>query len=201
MWLADSDATHHMTSHREWFTQYKSLSKDSLAITIGDNTMLHAAGRGQIVVDVIINGRKIQHTLGDVLHVPGIKRNLFSIGAATDRGIEAKLGRCILKLFRNGALIATGQREGNELYRMNMRVSSIAEANFNNVKSASLQTWHERLGHANYKAVHELLNSNAVTGMACNDKTKTTTDDECFCEAVYLVSNVDRHLWKIQNTQ
>lgn len=71
--------------------QYESVPKDSLAITIGDSTMLCAVGRGQIAVDMMINGRKIQHTLGNVLHVPGIKRNLFSIGAATDRGVEAKL--------------------------------------------------------------------------------------------------------------
>lgn len=83
-------------------------------------TVLFAAGRGQVAVDVMINGHKIRLTLSDVLQVPGIKRNLFSIGVATDRGVEAKLGQRKLKLFRNGTLIAIGRREGNDLYCMDM---------------------------------------------------------------------------------
>lgn len=172
-----------MTSHREWFTEYESISKDSLAITIGDSTKIYAAGRGQVAIDVMIDDRKIWHTLGNVLYVPDIKRNLFSLGAATDRVIEAILGQRELKLLRNGTLIATGRREGNELYRMNICVPSTAEANFNSANPASLQTWHERLGHANFNMIRKLADSNVVTGMICRDNTKGTSDDDSFCEA------------------
>lgn len=64
-----------------------------------------------------------------------------------------------------------------------LHVPATAEVNFNRAKPASLQTWHERLGHANYKAVRELAKGKAVTGMVCNDKIKYTTDDDYFCEA------------------
>lgn len=202
VWLADSGATHHMTSHREWFTQYESISKNSLSITIGDSTMLYAAGRGQVAVDVMIDGRKIRYTLSNVLHVPGIKRNLFSIGAATDLGVEAKLGQRELKLFRNGALIATGRHKGNELYCMNIRVSSTTEANFNSAKPASLQTWHERIGHANYRMVCELADGEAVTGMVCNDKTLSIhLATTASVRLVYSASNVDHRSRRTQSVR
>lgn len=40
----------------------------------------------------------------------------------------------------------------------------------------------QKLRHANYRVVVEMIDNDAVTGMACNDKTKYTTDDDCFCE-------------------
>lgn len=81
-----------------------------------------------------------------------------------------------------------------------MRVPSTAKANFNSAKSASLQTWHERLGHANYRAVRELIDSDAVTGLQRQNQMYSRRR-LFFVRLVYLASNVDRHSRRTQGAQ
>jgi len=55
-----------------------------------------AAGRGAVVLTFEVNGKKILHTLQDVLHVPSAENNLVSVGGidASGNKIVFQEGNC-----------------------------------------------------------------------------------------------------------
>jgi hypothetical protein len=90
MWLADSGASHHMTSNRDDFVNYRALSdrlwvKGISAFTVG-------VGAVRIYVPAA-DGTKIPATLRHVLHVPELSgraswtcHRLFSLTQARQQG-------------------------------------------------------------------------------------------------------------------
>jgi hypothetical protein len=71
MWLADSGASHHMTSKRDDFVNYLALS-DRLWVK-GISAFVVAVGTIRIIVTGA-DGTKIPTTLRHVLHVPELSR-------------------------------------------------------------------------------------------------------------------------------
>lgn len=83
-WYLDSGASHHMTPNKNYFDNYEEL-KLKKYITIGDGTQLEAIGRGNIPIDVFVNGRRSSSEFVNVLHVPKLKCNLLSASTVTDK--------------------------------------------------------------------------------------------------------------------
>lgn len=104
IWLAGSGASDHITSRKEWFTKLESIEDKEKPVTLGNNKIF-AKGKGKIQFKVRV-GDKITklHTIADVLYVPGITRNLFSLGAATTKGAEYSGKEDILKIYSKGNL-------------------------------------------------------------------------------------------------
>jgi len=85
----------------------------------------------------------------DILHVPGLKVNLFSVRSAAEKNLIIKFGhsRCWLK-NKSGKLLATGTL-CNKLYYLdtmylNYHIASPASDN---------DLWHLRLGHAGIQSI------------------------------------------------
>lgn len=127
------------------------------------------------------DNKKIRHKLCNVLFVSDIGKNLLSIGAAADNGVEARLSKTNIKLISRNKVIASGTRVSDGLYLMNFETIANASANVSSI-SANEQVWHERFGHANYKVIRQLANGSAVEGMQI-DKVNTNKEDNQFCEA------------------
>lgn len=72
IWLVDSAASKHMTSHKEWFRTLKPLNNSEIAIQIGNNSLVYAKGFGSIEVKAFVNGIWEQHILQDSLYVPDL---------------------------------------------------------------------------------------------------------------------------------
>ena len=53
LWCADSGATSHMCSHRDWFEDYEPCA---LPIKVADGTIIHSAGIGSVSFTPILNG-------------------------------------------------------------------------------------------------------------------------------------------------
>lgn len=84
-WLLDSGASGHMCDKRDWFLTYQRI--DSKPIRIGDGRILYAIAEGNINV-LAYNGYEWKRKfLSNVLHVPELKYNLFSMGAALQKDI------------------------------------------------------------------------------------------------------------------
>lgn len=79
LWVADSGASRHMTSHREWFNDYYKFETPVDIMPACDGA-LQAFGSGSIKTTAGI--------LDSVYYVPQIRANLFSIGSAAKRGIK-----------------------------------------------------------------------------------------------------------------
>lgn len=99
--------------------------------------------------------------LQDVLYVPVIVVNPFSIGKATDRGITAVFKKESAHLYRGEKLELVGRRAEKDLYQLNFQAvppttsqpSTIAGKIFTAFPSISLYIWHIRFGHAQHAVI------------------------------------------------
>ncbi|MCO5581375.1 hypothetical protein L7F22_035257 [Adiantum nelumboides] len=83
-WLLDTGPTHHMTPTSSWLRDYKTLARH-VQVYLGDNHCLHAIGLGNLHV-TLPSGAAI--IIRDIYHIPGLRRNILSVTAATSSGIQ-----------------------------------------------------------------------------------------------------------------
>lgn len=185
IWLADSGASYHMTARKEWFATFELLTKGKITIRFGNGDLVSAQGIGTINTKSTVNGSLETHTLHDVLYIPEITRNLFSIGAATGRGAKAEFSKDKLLMKINGKVRAIGKRVADRMYQMDIEVVTNAiEANIVTTEEKSLEVWHSRLGHASMKTIRKMAKSDAVIGMCCGNLANSNQAD--YCEACIL---------------
>ncbi|KAJ3650177.1 hypothetical protein Zmor_006428 [Zophobas morio] len=98
-----------------------------------------------------------------ILHVPELKCNLFSVTSITDKGYSFELNREECRIFKGGEVFALGKR-ANQLYQLLFQVEN-SEKNESQVylstypnKKEKLKVWHERLSHQNVGHVRSILN-------------------------------------------
>lgn len=137
-WLADSGASHHMTMNRSWFCEFEPITNNKLAITVGNSGIIHAEGCGSVQVSAHVADKVIEHKLVNVLYVPEIRCNLFSLCSAADNGVEAKIDKENLQLRKNNKIVAVGSRVSNRLYALHFETHIQPTANVA-VTGASLQ--------------------------------------------------------------
>lgn len=90
-WNADSGATSHMTPHREWIRDFKPYRQ---AIGLADDSIVWSAGIGNVVFTPMIDGKPVESVIfTNVLYVPHLRNNLFSINQAVRDG---KLGMRVI---------------------------------------------------------------------------------------------------------
>jgi len=183
VWLADSGASDHMTSREEWFTKLQPVGDREKPVTLGNNKVIFAKGKGEIQFEARVGDKITKHTMTDVLYVPGISRNLFSLGAATTKEAEYSGKQDVLKIYSKGNLTILGKRFNHGLYSLDICAVKAAQMNVAQSNAASIQVWHERLGHANYKSILELAKGEAVIGLNCSDLKKSYKYENNFCEA------------------
>ncbi|XP_077263809.1 uncharacterized protein LOC143898304 [Temnothorax americanus] len=117
VWLADSGASMHMTSRRDFFREIGP-TKPVRFVKVAGDKVLPVVGVGTIDIQASVNKKLIDRQLKNVLFVPDLKRNLFSVGAITDRkfSFHSYHNRCEIR-DDSGALSVEGVRHGY-LFRM-----------------------------------------------------------------------------------
>ncbi len=111
-WLVDSGASSHMTSNKRYFASFKEFDKPE-DVHLGDGRVVQALGVGSIHMKMMFKvSRPKPATMHDVLYVPKLACNLFSVRAATKKGNQVKFGQrsCWIRnssgyLFGVGALV------------------------------------------------------------------------------------------------
>lgn len=158
-WLIDSGASRHMSPDEAIFTSYTKFEMPE-KVAIADGRLVDAVGSGNIQISVKLN-RQVQRkaTLYDVLHVPALKQNLFSVKSATSKGMVVQFGhsRCWIK-DRSSMVHAMGTLVG-KLYYIDLE-SSVHRANL--VKSNTV--WHKRLAHINHATIKRMDREQLVSG-------------------------------------
>jgi len=142
---------------------------------MGDKGSAATAGVGAVVLNVIVHGKTRKIKLEKVLHVPTIGFNLMSVGMMEERGAEVsfKGGNTIIKISYNVA--ACGTRKSG-LYHLDMAaLSDIAAV-------ASLQHWHERLGHVNVTGVKRMIKNKDIDGLECSSMAVNDVCEPCMNE-------------------
>lgn len=167
VWIADSGASMHMTSRRDLFSEFFEDSEFGF-VKVADNKVLPTAGIGTVEIQVVLNGKVFDRRLSKVLYVPGLKRNLFSVGAATEKNFSFHCFKdhCEVR-DKEGILSAVGVRNG-KLFHMNFLVKTV-ECNV--ATSHSLKLWHERFSHISVQRIKNTSRVSAVRGLEINDTT------------------------------
>lgn len=158
-WLADSGASNHMTFRRDWFMFFQPINDKSVPITIGNNDIVYAKGRGNIKIVSTVNGKKREDILYNVFWIPDLSRNLFSIGASNSHSNKTIFEADQIKIVnRKGQTIMIGCSCERNLCTMDTQVVlPKQETQYVNNEVHPLSVWHERLGHVNYKKLEQMI--------------------------------------------
>ena len=111
--------------------------------------------------------------LEEVLWVPKIKENLFSIGKTMDHGCSVEFCNksSTVHFYRDNKLVLTGHKNsGQHYFLLHLKPlkaqTATEECAF---IGASYEDWHKRLGHCSMETVKALIKSGAVEGMQVTD--------------------------------
>ncbi|MCO5603555.1 hypothetical protein L7F22_057706 [Adiantum nelumboides] len=94
-WYVDSGASNHMTHHHDWFTSVQPFEGKGSILT-GDDSHHAIQGKGTITIQMSQGEEK---NLSNVLLVPGITKNLISVGQIVEKCYEVKFNKngCYVK--------------------------------------------------------------------------------------------------------
>ncbi|KAF2897602.1 hypothetical protein ILUMI_08571 [Ignelater luminosus] len=177
-WYLDSGCNSHMTLHIKYFSQYTPYTSSNNLIKIGDGRLLEATGIGDIQVIVTVKGEIIESVLKNVLYVPELHLNLFSLGVCMEKGYSVQGEEDIIYLKKNDKLYVEAIKNKN-VFVINMKVDTRENCEENNLLAGyasgirSIQDWHERLAHQNFQHVRSLLKSLNI---------EFKDDENAFCE-------------------
>ena len=79
IWFTDSGASAHITFRREWLTEYRPSDHGS-TIILGDGHECPVVGEGTVRVRRLINESWSEAEIRNVLYVPSMGKNLYSVG-------------------------------------------------------------------------------------------------------------------------
>jgi transposase InsO family protein len=184
VWFPDIGATHHMKGRFEWFSEFKPIPDGQWPIIGISSKPIYARGIGRISIDRCINGIWKTGSLDEVLFIPDLASNLFSLSRVATRGVNTLCTHDKCYLLARDEVVMEGTLE-KMLYRLLITVRTLDECMYaaslgTSTKQDSLQsiqTWHNRLSYLNYDAIKTMTSSGIVDEI----EIKTTSDDN-FCE-------------------
>lgn len=157
-WLVDSGADEHMCCDRSLFMHFTNCSQKT--VTVGNGVQISVLGYGQMAVKVKNGDEWIDTTISNVLFVPDLKINLFSVNRATDNGYVMMTDEKYCKFYKHGIVCAIADRIANGYYmklRFNCNMVNVAKT-----ESSDLNTWHEKFAHQNFDHVKKVLQNNNI---------------------------------------
>ena len=168
-WIIDSGTTSHMCNDKTLFRKIDSTKTSS--VTVGDGRGLRCAGVGEVVLCLEIPGGKTQRTaVRDVLYVPGLAFNLFSVPMANRKGCAVVFDNDKSEVMREGRVMATGSRSGSLYY---LDCKSTPEAHVTTGEKESKENlWYQRYGHLSETSLKKLVDEGMVNGLDCNASKK-----------------------------
>ena len=158
-WIIDSGATSHMTHERDLLMNYTSFS-DPKEVMVGDGEHIEAEGKGWLFIRGDIKPRVVK----DVLYVPKMPVNLFSVKAALKQGYSISFSKNQVKVEHDGQPVPAffdGCLFTIDLGILNKNTSSTQEA----YPACSLETWHKRLNHCGLDLIKRMQKEKMVTGL------------------------------------
>ncbi|KAL3691463.1 hypothetical protein R1sor_005114 [Riccia sorocarpa] len=162
-WYIDSGATTHVTGSSQELDQFQNITS-SARIRSADGVCHSVKGKG----DVIFQLPEGKVKFVDVLYVPGLTKNLLTVGSLTDEGNIAVFNRsrCLIVSPDTRTVLAqaTRDRKGG-LYKLE-RGAHVHESNLVISDSATklANLWHYRMGHLSYDSLRYMGTKGLVTG-------------------------------------
>lgn len=176
-WLIDSGASSHMMLQREFLVNYRELDTPE-KVALGDGRIVEAVGVGNVHLKMTFKVSSPKRAvMYDVLYVPKLACNLFSVRTAARKGNIVKFGRsrCWIrdqtgKLYGMGSLI-------DKLYQLDCEPRPTEYVSAASEQEHKVDLWHQRLGHLNDQHLHDIAQKQLATGITLPKNTKPS-----FCE-------------------
>ncbi|PKU61342.1 Retrovirus-related Pol polyprotein from transposon TNT 1-94 [Dendrobium catenatum] len=147
-----------MTGNRILFVTLDNLIQSELRT--GDDNKLFVEGK----CDILVQTRKGEKKISDVLYIPNLKHNLLSVGQLNQKGyvLTFFFDTCTIK-DKHGFLIAKVKVTPNKMYPMNMICS--LNGNLKTSIENHSRLWHCRFGHLSSKTLSYMSQKNIVDGL------------------------------------
>ena len=134
-------------------------------------------GIGDIPIEIYVRNQWKHGLLTDVLYVPTLQRNLFSVSSAAFKNVDTLYTKTGCQMLADGKVLMEGSLEGM-LYKLHVRALPSSHANVIHSMGTSskqdgtrsLAIWHRRLCHLNYPTILAMDRTEAVTGMFLQNK-------------------------------
>lgn len=110
-WILDSGCSHHICSRREWFWSYERVEGKSITVPNGEEVKVE----GVDVVKIHLQNDQVA-TLAEVRHIPGLRKNLFSLGRLVKLRYEVHMRNEILMVTSDYVVIMVGRLNEQNLF-------------------------------------------------------------------------------------
>ena len=173
-WIVDSGSTKDMCNDKESFSEMTDLSEDeSHQVKVGNGQTIPTNKKGTVIMKVTTeDGREEEHKLSNVLYVPDLTYNLYSVSQAVspkrNQTVEFSGTGCTVRNKENEVILA-GKKVGNLFY-----LNSTIVKNYDNTvhiadqKKSKEALWHSRYGHLGTENMKTLVKSQMVRGLDYN---------------------------------
>ena len=164
-WYIDSGASQHMSYDKEMMEDYVHFANPQ-KVRLGDNREVQALGKGNIWLNIKAGDKYKPVRLVDVLHVPDLAKNLFSVSVVAKRGysIELQQSGCVI-LDKCGTVLGSGMIQDN-LYALDVSETNMEFHDVNVSTNEHLEDlWHQRYGHLSTNNLRLLRDQKLVSGM------------------------------------
>jgi len=194
--IADSGCSNHMFRSHTSFADYQ-LAKGP-QVQLGDDSLVASSGHGCVEFNI----GPTTFTTKNVLHVPALGKNLFSLGQSTGTGTKYLLDGDYMTIYSKGAftppqghVLARVRKGADNLYRLSTDVlCSLAvppeiaspSARFATQRGpVTRSVWHQRLGHVNDRDL-DLLATTSATGIRVLKNQRPQQCHQQVCEPCIL---------------
>ncbi|KAH9138125.1 hypothetical protein AeRB84_017508 [Aphanomyces euteiches] len=180
-WILDSGASDHFCNDAAWFEELQPFEG---TVRAANGIDMPIAGTGSVLLEMNTPTGIIPVTLQDVLFIPNLQYNLFSLSRVTDRGFNSQFQRNACYITREEVVYAQGFKHDN-LYYLDIanplptQSSSTPHVGLSLLTNSATPTqadlWHARLGHISVK----------YTAKTCQYTDGIELDDckHAFCES------------------
>ena len=132
-WVIDSGASSHMTKEKHVLTNYQEFAEPE-NVALGDGRVVKALGSGSVRMNMLFQATEATEpkraVLYNVLYVPRLTCNLFSVRAAVSKGNAVEFGpkQCCI-YDENGELRGIGSLADKlRLYQLDCQVASVVSS-------------------------------------------------------------------------
>ena len=172
-WIIDSGASRHMTFQKKLLHDYREFETPE-SVGLGDGHSVQALGSGHVkLVTELHRGKKIPGCMKEVLYVPKLAGNLFSVRAATQHHKVISFGHkyCWIRDKKNRQ-VGRGSTVG-KLYKLDCEVQKPSEESAQaaqELQENRVELWHQRLAHVNLNQLFQLPANAEGISLPCEKK-------------------------------
>jgi hypothetical protein len=111
-WILDSASSFHICTNRHWFSSFKPVQKGDV-VCMGDDNPCDIVGVGSVQIKAHDG---MTRTLQNVRYIPGVSRNLISLGTLDAEGFKYSGSSGVLKVSKGSLVCLVGDMNSAKLY-------------------------------------------------------------------------------------